>query len=62
MGNAYVSALVGSGASKSFISSSMVAALSEHLVQVDVEPLLVNLPNGQTIKSSKAYSLVIFFN
>ena len=37
----------------------MAQVLSEHLVQVDVEPLLVNLSNGQTIKSSKAFKLII---
>ena len=59
VGNAYVSALVDSGASKSFLSSNMVQALSDHLVYVEAEPLIVDLPNGQKIQSKGAYKLVI---
>ena len=44
--SACLTALIDSGASKSFISSNMVATLSEYLVPVDMDPLQVSLPNG----------------
>ena len=43
---ACLTALIDSGASKSFISSNMVATLSEYLVPVDMDTLEVSLPNG----------------
>ena len=52
--SARLSALLDSGASKSFISSHIVPTLSEYLVPIDVDTLQVSLPNGQKIVSKAA--------
>ena len=57
--SARLSALLDSGASKSFISSHIVPTLSEYLVPIDVDTLQVSLPNGQKIVSKAAYKLSI---
>ena len=56
---AFLSALLDSGASRSFISSQMVVMLATCLTPIDIEPLQVSLPNVDKIVSKAAHKLAI---
>ena len=59
VGNCTLTALLDSGASRSFVSPRAVRALTGLLQPIETQTLSVTLPNGENIKTTAAYTLKI---
>ena len=59
VGNSSLSALLDSGATRSFIAPKAVRALASYLVPIETDSLSIILPNGNKISTTAAYKLKI---